>query len=172
MPYRRQAIPLTNSGLDYWRIYGLLCLNEFKDTSFHSPRCAISTLWDRDQRPPLFRRHFHIHFLVRKFLYFCRNFNEICFEMSIQHCGRIGADKNLALKRWQAIICTSDGLFYRSIYVSLDLDDLIQEINVAIPFPRKSIDRRYRQKGSIITGRAIDEYRYLPYARNYTCRKR
>ena len=55
---------------------------------------------------------------------FNHNFTEICSKVFNKLYVSIGSDNDLALMRWQAIIWTSDGLIYWSMYVSVGLSEL------------------------------------------------
>ena len=85
---------------------------------------ATNTLRPRQDGHHDCRRHFQMHFLEWKLLYFKLNFTEVCSQGSNWQYASIGSDNGWVPIRWQAIICNNVGLVYWSIYTSLGLDGL------------------------------------------------
>ena len=74
--------------------------------------------------PAFCKRHFPVHFLEWKFVYFDLNFTEVSSQWCNYQQASIGFDNGLGLNMHQAIFGSNDGLVYWCIYASLGLNKL------------------------------------------------
>ena len=90
---------------------------------------AVDSPHKRPATRPFFRRHFQMHFLEWKLLYFDSNFTEVCSLGFKSQWAIIGSDNGLVPTRRQAFIWANGGLVHWRIYASFGLNELTISVN-------------------------------------------
>ena len=86
----------------------------------------VYTYWDRNS--PFWRRHFQMHFVGRKFMWYHSNFTEFCSGESKWQCVKIGLGNGLAPSRRQAMVWTNVDPVHWDLYTSLGLGEITLHI--------------------------------------------